>query len=53
MWREDAATAISTAKSVVNDNTESYTLDGRRTIGEKGINIIRMSDGTTRKVLKK
>ena len=31
--------------------TRSYNLSGRQTKGEKGINIIRMSDGTTKKVL--
>lgn len=30
-----------------------YTLDGRRTNGEKGINIIRMEDGTVKKVFVK
>lgn len=30
-----------------------YTLDGRRTNGEKGINIIRMEDGTAKKVFVK
>ena len=31
--------------------TRSYNLSGRPTKGEKGINIVRMSDGTTKKVL--
>lgn len=31
--------------------TRSYDLSGRHTKGEQGINIIRMGDGTTKKVL--
>ena len=34
-------------------STRRYNLNGRLTNGEKGINIIRMSDGTTKKVLVK
>ena len=34
-------------------STRRYNLSGRPTNGEKGINIIRMSDGTTKKVLVK
>lgn len=50
---EDAATSISSAKNVIGSVEQRYTLDGRRANGAKGINIIRMSDGTTKKVLVK
>lgn len=50
---EDAATSISSAKNVIGSVEQRYTLDGRRTNGAKGINIIRMNDGTTKKVLVK
>ena len=50
---EDAATGISLAKQTMTSCTERYTLDGRRTNGGKGFNIIRMSDGTTKKVVVK
>ena len=50
---EDASTSISSVKSAVSTVEERYTLDGRRTNGAKGINIIRMNDGTTKKVLVK
>jgi len=33
--------------------TKSYNLSGRPSNGEKGINIIRLSDGTIKKVLVK
>lgn len=48
---EDAATSISSAKNVIGSVEQRYTLDGRRTNGAKGINIIRMSNGNTKKVL--
>lgn len=48
---EDASTSISSVKSAVSTVEERYTLDGRRTNGAKGINIIRMSNGNTKKVL--
>ena len=48
---EDAPTGISTAKNVVSAGEERYTIDGRRANGAKGINIIRMSDGSTKKVV--
>lgn len=51
---EDAATSINSAKNVVGTSeVERYTLEGRRTNGEKGINFIRMSDGTTKKIFVK
>lgn len=50
---EDAATSISSVKNVTGTVAERYTLDGRRTNGAKGINIIRINDGTTKKVLVK
>ena len=50
---EDAATGISSAKHQTNGETETYSLDGIRTNGHKGLNIIRQADGTVRKVLVK
>ncbi len=50
---EDAATGISHVKQTMTSSTERYTLDGRRTNSGKGVNIIRMSDGTTKKVVVK
>ena len=40
-----------TMEKVSSVATRSYNLSGRATRGEKGVNIIRMSDGTTKKVL--
>ena len=45
---------ISNAKSLINQTTCFYDLQGRKlSAPQRGINIIRMSDGTTRKVLVK
>lgn len=40
-----------TMEKVSSVATGTYSLSGRATRGEKGVNIIRMSDGTTKKVL--
>lgn len=50
---EDAPTSIDHVKQTTTSRTERYMLDGRRANGEKGINIIRMDDGTTKKVVVK
>lgn len=39
--------------SSVNKVLSTYDLQGRQTVGNKGINIVRMSDGTVKKVLNK
>ena len=50
---ESEATSVS-MKSVQRVAVSArYTLDGRRTQGERGINIIRMEDGTVKKVFVK
>ncbi|MBR6030798.1 MAG: hypothetical protein IKP36_02425 [Bacteroidaceae bacterium] len=49
---EDYGTGISTVSSKEDTPEARYSLDGRKLqTPQKGINIIRMSDGTTRKVL--
>lgn len=50
---EDAATGIKT--TVYNSAKEigRYTLNGQRSNGQRGITIVQMSDGTTRKIIVK
>ena len=55
-WTSDDATGITTTAQGIGLATASqtFTLDGKATATpQKGINIVRMSDGTTRKVLVK
>lgn len=52
----DATAAVSNTPAAKADATETarYTLDGKRiSTPQRGINIVRMSDGTTKKVLNK
>ena len=52
--QEDAPSGISTTASEVATEEGRYTIDGKRISSpQRGINIIRMSDGTTRKVFVK
>lgn len=50
----EKGTGISTVTSAADGQTERYAIDGRKlSTAEKGINIIRMNDGSVRKVLVK
>ncbi|MBR0037754.1 MAG: Ig-like domain-containing protein [Bacteroidales bacterium] len=53
--KEDSTTGVESMKSVVNTTPQAvYTLDGRRqSTLQSGMNIVRMSDGTVCKVLRK
>ena len=54
LYSIDSATSsvrMMTMEKVSSVATGTYSLSGRATRGEKGVNIIRMSDGTTKKVL--
>ena len=48
-----SSSSVSMKAMDTSSGSARYTLDGRRTNGEKGINIIRMEDGTTKKVFVK
>ena len=50
---EDAATGISASHITVIKPVARYTLNGIHTNSQRGINIVKMSDGTTRKVIVK
>ena len=50
----DFTTGINTVSSKDNMSVARYSLDGRKlSTPEKGINIVRMNDGTVKKVLVK
>lgn len=49
---EDIASGIENPEISMNSSFEIYTIDGMKiNTLQKGINIIKMSDGTTRKVV--
>lgn len=50
---EDAATGINTAAYHSTTEKGRYTLSGQRSNGQRGITIVQMSDGTTRKIIVK
>ena len=53
-WTPDDASSVNTLSVDQPQNTVYYTLDGRRAITpQKGLNVLRMSDGTVKTVLVK
>ena len=53
-WNPNESTGVAAIETKKNNRISIYMMDGRQTKAlQKGINIIRMSDGTTKKVLVK